>query len=171
MSIKNRFIRFLKGFKYAFRGLIACVKSERNMRIHLSVAFYVICFMNFYDLAKYEKAIIFLTIGAVIGFEAINTSIETCVDLVSPRYHPLAKKAKDTASGAVLCIAFFAAIIGFIFFFDIEVFKNIYAYFTKHVMIFIGFLISIVAWIMFIFSANATKEVKFKDDKYKKNKE
>jgi diacylglycerol kinase (ATP) len=34
--------------------------------------------------------------------EAINTSVEASIDLVSPHYHPLAKIAKDTAAGALV---------------------------------------------------------------------
>ena len=38
--------------------------------------------------------------------ELLNSAIEAAVDLVSPQYHPLAKKAKDLGSAAVaLCIS------------------------------------------------------------------
>ena len=159
MSIKARLISFLKGFGFAFRGILSCIKSERNMRVHLCEAFYVIIFMRFYDLTAAEKAVVFLTIGAVIGFEIVNTSIETCVDLISPQYNALAQKAKDAAAGAVLCIDFFAAVIGLIFLWDTAVFKLILKYFQTHVLSLIGFLVSIVLWLIYIFSADATKKV------------
>ena len=38
------------------------------------------------------------------------------MDLASEEYHPLAKKAKDTAAGAVLIAAIAAAVIGVIIF-------------------------------------------------------
>lgn len=43
---------------------------------------------------------------AVLVVEILNTAIEAIVDMVSPEYHPLAKKAKDIGSAAVgLCLA------------------------------------------------------------------
>ena len=42
--------------------------------------------------------------------------VEAVVDLASEDYHPLAKKAKDTAAGAVLIAAMAAAVIGVIIF-------------------------------------------------------
>lgn len=35
--------------------------------------------------------------------ELLNTAIEAVVDMTSPNFHPLAKKAKDIASAAVTC--------------------------------------------------------------------
>lgn len=51
---------------------------------------------------------------AVWMSELINTAIERTVDLVSPDQHPLAKAAKDTAAGAVLVAALFAAFVGWV---------------------------------------------------------
>lgn len=59
-----------------------------------------------------EWALIVLAISGVWAAEAINTSIEFLVDLVSPDHHPLAGKAKDVAAGAVLVAAIGSAFIG-----------------------------------------------------------
>ena len=48
--------------------------------------------------------------------EFFNTAIEYVVDLASPKIHPLAKAAKDTASAGVLIMAIISAIIGGIIF-------------------------------------------------------
>ena len=48
--------------------------------------------------------------------EFFNTSIEYLVDLSSPKPHPLAKSAKDTASAAVLIIALTSLVIGLLIF-------------------------------------------------------
>ena len=48
--------------------------------------------------------------------EFINTAIEYVVDLASPKIHPLAKAAKDTASAGVLMMAIIAAVIGCVIF-------------------------------------------------------
>ena len=70
------------------------------------------------DFTEGEWLAIIITMGIVLALEAVNTAIETVVDLVSPEYHILAKKAKDVAAGAVLLFVFAAlavagVIIGF----------------------------------------------------------
>ena len=57
-----------------------------------------------------------ILIGLVIAFELINTVVEVIVDMVEPRYNPLAKVAKDTAAGAVLVMAVISAVVGLIIF-------------------------------------------------------
>ena len=49
-----------------------------------------------------EWAMLGLTVFLVLAMEAVNTAVEATIDLVSPRYHPLAKIAKDTAAGAMI---------------------------------------------------------------------
>ncbi len=46
----------------------------------------------------------------ILIVEAINTSIEAVTDKASPERHPLAKKAKDIGSGAVLLTRILALI-------------------------------------------------------------
>jgi diacylglycerol kinase (ATP) len=58
------------------------------------------------------QALFTLAWGIVLLTEAINSAIETIVDLVSPQQHILAKKAKDIASAAV----FLSIISGFVVF-------------------------------------------------------
>jgi diacylglycerol kinase len=47
----------------------------------------------------------------ILVVEAINTAIENVVDLVTDEWQELAKKAKDTASSAVLLSLFQAFIV------------------------------------------------------------
>ena len=104
-----------------------------------------------------EKAIIFLTIGSVISLEIINTAIEAVVDLCSPDYHPLAKKAKDLSAGAVLISAMISVLVAFEFFWDISTFQRIYSYFIDHILLLIGLVISLIIWILFIFTLDVKK--------------
>jgi diacylglycerol kinase len=46
----------------------------------------------------------------------MNSAIEYVVDLASPEFHPLAKKAKDMAAGAVLLAAIGTVVIAAIIF-------------------------------------------------------
>ena len=63
-----------------------------------------------------EWCICLVLFGLIMGLELVNTAVEAVVDLATQDYHPLAKKAKDTAAGAVLIASIMAAIAGLIIF-------------------------------------------------------
>jgi diacylglycerol kinase (ATP) len=48
---------------------------------------------------------------AVLSCELLNTAIESVVDLASPAYHELAKRAKDLGSAAVMLALVNAAVV------------------------------------------------------------
>lgn len=100
----------LEGFKYT-------LIHERNMRIHLLFALLVNIAALILPVSLFEWGILWLCIGFVICFEMLNTTVETVVDLVvGEKYHPLAKRAKDIAAGAVVFAAFSSAAVGLIVF-------------------------------------------------------
>lgn len=158
MHIINNLKAFVKGFGYAFRGIVSSVKSERNMRVHLCVAFYVILFMRFYDLTAGQKCIVYAVIGLVISLELVNTAIEDVVDLCSPKYHSLAKFAKDSAAGAVLVSAIFAVVVAYHLFWNTSIFNEIFFYFKSNILMLILLLLSIVLCFLFIFGIKDFKE-------------
>ena len=88
------------------------LRTQRNARIHLSVALVVVALGLWLGLSHTEWAIIALTIGLVLVAEAFNTVAEAAVDLATAEYHPLAKIAKDVAAGAVLLMAIAAVVVG-----------------------------------------------------------
>lgn len=106
----------LYSFYYAFRGIITAIKEERNMKIHVSIATLVVILGLLLPLNKIEWFSIIIIISLVISAEIFNTAIETVVNLVSPKYNELAKKAKDLSAGAVLVLAICSVIIGLIIF-------------------------------------------------------
>ena len=103
---------FLKGFVYAGHGIWLCLRQERNFRIHLVAAAYVLCFAPAFSLTRAEWAVLLLTIFVVIAAEGINTAIEMTMDLLSPARHHMARAAKDMAAGAVLVCAVGAVFVG-----------------------------------------------------------
>lgn len=141
----------LKSFAYAFRGIARAVKSERNMRIHLTAAIYVTAFSFFYELSKAEYVLLILTFSSVISCEMINTAVEKVVDICSPRYSKAAELAKDVSAGAVLVTAIFAVITGIILFGDTVVIKEIFAYYRTHIAALAGLVLSLAAAALFIF--------------------
>lgn len=52
-----------------------------------------------------------LCIALVMALELVNTAIESVVDLVSPEWNLLAKRAKDCAAGAVYLAAFASIVV------------------------------------------------------------
>ncbi len=114
-DFKNK--TYLSSLEFAIQGLRTVFKEERNMRKHCRVAVLVILLGFFFHLSISEWLWILLVVFLVIVMEIINTTVENIVDLVTNyHFHPLAKKAKDMAAGAVLFTALLAVIVGsFIF--------------------------------------------------------
>lgn len=106
----------ISSFKYAFEGIIQTYKGEQNLKIHTFVAILVVVFGFFLQIDIIEWFVCLILIGLVLMSEFFNTAIEYVVDLASPRIHPLAKAAKDTASAGVLIMSIMAAIVGGIIF-------------------------------------------------------
>lgn len=113
---EKSFKRLFKSFKYAIEGIIYAFKYEQNIIVHTLVMILVIILGIIVKINYFEWLICLILFGLVIATEMINTSIEATVDLACDKKHPLAKIAKDTASGAVLVFAITAAIAGLIIF-------------------------------------------------------
>ncbi|MDX9954519.1 MAG: diacylglycerol kinase family protein [Anaerolineae bacterium] len=102
----------LASFRFASAGLWDVVRTQRNFRIHLGVTAVVIVMGLWLGVSRQEWASLFLSIGRVLVAEIFNTGAEVLVDLTSPTYHPLAKRVKDLAAGAVLLSAGVAVVVG-----------------------------------------------------------
>lgn len=120
----------LSSFRFAVRGISHCVRYERNFRIHLVAAAFVLYFAHFFPFSALRWMILLLTVAAVLLAEMLNTAVERISDMLSPQYSRLARLSKDIAAGAVLLIALVAVAIGIIFFWDAAVLAEIAVYFT-----------------------------------------
>jgi diacylglycerol kinase len=100
--------KFIKSVPHAFRGIISLIKNDNNFRIHLLAVVLVIIVGIWIKFTESEWLATIITMGIVLALEAMNTAVETIIDLVSPEYHDLAKKTKDVAAGAVLLFVFAA---------------------------------------------------------------
>ena len=96
--LKNK--NFIEAWKKATGGIVYAVKTQRNIKIQLCIAVLVIIF----------------AIVLVIITEMVNTAIEETVNLVTNKFHPVAKIAKDVAAGAVVLSALNAVIIAIFIF-------------------------------------------------------
>ena len=125
---------FFKGFRYAFCGIIRCIKNERNMRFHTVAALYVLIFARFFNFSRGEYILILLTVCAVMAAEAVNTAIEELCDRVCSEKDEHIRNAKDAAAGAVLIAAIIAAVIGIVLFSDRKGWINAWKYYSGSVL-------------------------------------
>jgi diacylglycerol kinase len=82
------------------------------MRVELGIALLAIIAGIVLRITAVEWAVIFVCIGLVLSAELINTVTELAVDLLTQRYHPMAKLAKDAGAGAVLLAALASVAVG-----------------------------------------------------------
>src|SRR5438067_7482967 len=109
---QSEWAKFITGFRYAFRGLWYALRTQRNARVHVSIAILAILLGVVLHISAVEFAMVFVAIIVVFIAEMFNTVFELCIDLASPDFHPLAKIAKDVAAGAVLLSATLSVVIG-----------------------------------------------------------
>lgn len=151
MNKNNAARRLAMSFRFAFRGIWYCIKNERNFRVHIVSACYVLFFAHFYNFTRSETIAILLIVALVIAAEMVNTAIERLVDMLSPSYNPLARLAKDIAAGAVLIFAITAVVCGVVMFWNIAVFESIFYYFTASILHFTILLLTLTVSVFFIF--------------------
>ncbi len=106
----------LDSFRSAFSGLGHGLRTQRNLRIHLALAALAIIAGLLLGLSAVEIAVVVALISLVLAMELLNTALEALVDIVTPEYHPLAKRAKDLAAAAVLVTALGALVVGALLF-------------------------------------------------------
>ncbi len=102
----------LHSFAYALAGIYFMLRTQRNIRIHLSAGFLAYCLGIWLGLSLRDFADITIVVGMVVVAEMFNTAVENAVDLATHRRHPLAKAAKDVAAAAVLIASTVAVVVG-----------------------------------------------------------
>ena len=149
--------KFIKSMGYAITGIITGIKEERNVRIDIVAAYYVLIFSKFYDFSLTQKVILVVICFNVLAFELMNTAVERAVDKPDKEHYMQAGAAKDTAAGGVLLAAIGAAVAGFMMFWDVEVFKKIFVFFKTNPFMILCFLITVFASYKFITYDNKKK--------------
>jgi undecaprenol kinase/diacylglycerol kinase (ATP) len=101
-------------FRCALKGIEDAISTQRHLRIHVVVAGFVVLFGLLLGLPYADLVLLLMAIALVVITELLNTAVELTVDLASPALHPIARRAKDIAAGAVLIAALVAAAAGII---------------------------------------------------------
>ena len=105
-------------FTWAFEGIVYCLRTQRNMKVHMGAAVVALVLGLVFDLSRLELAAVLVAISLVLVAEMLNTAIEAAVDAVVDTYHPLVKIAKDVAAGAVLVATVNALAIAYFVFYE-----------------------------------------------------
>jgi len=116
----------IASFRRALAGVRVAVRCERNLRIQLCVAVYVILFGGLAGLETWAWAACLICIGMVLGAELLNTAIERVCDRVCPEYSGFIRLSKDAAAGGVLMAAVLSAAVGCLVFFRPETLSRLW---------------------------------------------
>lgn len=104
-------------FKNARKGFRLVLKSELNIRIHVTIAFLVIFLALILKFSALEFCILLFVIGLVIVAEMLNTAIEFTLDSIyHNRYSRMVGMAKDISAGAVMFATIISILVGVILF-------------------------------------------------------
>ena len=94
--------RFFKAFFYSLEGIASSLKHEAAFRQEALLACILVPASFFLQVPLVQHLALVASILLVLIVELINSAIEAVVDDISLRNRPLAKRAKDMGSAAVL---------------------------------------------------------------------
>lgn len=96
------FRRLVKALGYSLSGLLLALQNEAAFRqeVILAIVLVPVAFMLPVDVT--QRVLLVASVMLVLVVEMLNSAIEATVDRVSLDIHPLAKRAKDMGSAAVL---------------------------------------------------------------------
>jgi diacylglycerol kinase (ATP) len=101
---------------HAVHGIIEMLRSQHNAWVHAVATLSVIVAGVIFGISTTQWCLLVLVITTVWVAEGLNTAFEFLCDVASPEFHPLVKKSKDVAAGAVLLSAVGAVSVGLIIF-------------------------------------------------------
>ena len=94
--------RIVLATRYSVQGLVAAVKGEAAFRQELALAVVLVPLGIWLGENGTQRALLTGSILLVLMVELLNSAVEAAVDRISEEQHPLAKRAKDMGSAAVM---------------------------------------------------------------------
>ena len=162
--MKSDLIRFLRGFVYAWNGICAAVREERNFRFHLCAAVYVFAAAYLAELNRVEVSLFAVCVFAMLGMELMNSAVERAVDKPDTTHWWSAGAAKDMAAGGVLVTAVGAVAVGVCLFGRAETLRLLWSRVTASPMSFFCWCVSLAAAFWFIFRFNKKENTNAKNN-------
>lgn len=95
-------LRVWKAFFYSLSGFRLAWRDEAAFRQELVLVVVLSILALYLPLESWLRVALLFSHLIVLITELLNTAVESVVDKVSPEFHEQSKKAKDTASAAVL---------------------------------------------------------------------
>lgn len=108
---KTGIARIWAAFFYSLNGLRFAISNEAAFRQETCIIIVLLVALLVLPLSLFWKALLFFATASILVVELLNSAIESVVDIVSPEYHDLAKRAKDLGSAAVLVSIVFAILL------------------------------------------------------------
>jgi diacylglycerol kinase len=99
-------------FRYAGRGILSAIRTERNFRIQLLVGTVALVLGVAVKITAAEFATISLTCALVLSLELVNTALEAYLDRFQPEHDEAVGQVKDLMAGAVLVSAVGGVAVG-----------------------------------------------------------
>lgn len=161
-SVIRDIARFGHGFVYAWNGICAAVREERNFRFHLCTAVYVFAAAYMVRLDATGVALLAICVAAMLGMELMNSAVERAVDKPDTTHWWSAGAAKDMAAGGVLVTALGTVIVGICLFGNAQALMTIWNCVTATVWSTACWLLSLIPAYLFIFRLGKQEQVKSK---------
>jgi len=101
-SNKHGIARIFAAFFYSLDGLRCAFRNEEAFRQEALLFLLLLAVIFFLPVSLSIKLGLLAANSLVLIVELLNSAVEAVVDMASPDYHILAKRAKDMGSAAVL---------------------------------------------------------------------
>jgi diacylglycerol kinase (ATP) len=83
-------------------GVVAAARNEGSFQVELAVCVVLLPLGLWLGGTGVERALLVSSVLIVLCAELVNTALEAAVDRISLEIHPLARRAKDIGSAAVM---------------------------------------------------------------------
>ncbi len=108
--LQREWEKFVNRCVWSWAGWLFCWRKEPSLQFWFYINLVSASIAMVIDLTGAERAIILALGILILAAELMNTGVEKAIDYISEKDHPLAKIAKDTASGGVAATAIAAAV-------------------------------------------------------------
>jgi diacylglycerol kinase (ATP) len=88
--------------RHSLAGVAAAARNEGSFQVELAVCAVLLPLGLWLGGTGVERALLVSSVLIVLCAELVNTALEAAVDRISLEIHPLARRAKDIGSAAVL---------------------------------------------------------------------
>ena len=92
----------LNAARNSLSGLAAAARNEGSLQVELAVSVVLLPLGLWLGDTGIERALLVSSVLIVLFAELVNSALEAAVDRISLETHPLAKRAKDIGSAAVM---------------------------------------------------------------------